>query len=201
MGGGPLGEPVAIVAAEHPELARRAADRIVVDYEPLEPWWDMARRSARARRRCIRSGTPSDVRVTVIPTPRPTSGSRATTRPACRTRRPSDRRPGWRCWPRRGDPPCSLRGSYIDLRQPALCLNLVRRSRAPFLAGTGGAFGADVSMQIHACMLALYTGRPVKMSYGRDQPFLGHVHRHPRAFDADRREPRRHTDQRSAPGC
>ena len=50
-----------------------------------------------------------------------------------------------------------------------------------FLAGTGGAFGAreDVSMQIHACMLALYTGRPVKMSYGRTESFLGHVHRHP----------------------
>src|SRR5262249_41544284 len=31
------GEPVAIVAAEHPEQARRAAEKIVVDYEPLEP--------------------------------------------------------------------------------------------------------------------------------------------------------------------
>src|SRR3954467_7060945 len=31
------GEPVAIVAADHPETARRAADRIAVDYEPLEP--------------------------------------------------------------------------------------------------------------------------------------------------------------------
>ena len=32
-----FGEPVAIVAAEHPEQARRAAERIVVDYEPLVP--------------------------------------------------------------------------------------------------------------------------------------------------------------------
>ena len=30
------GEPVAIVAAEHPEQARRAAEAIVVEYEPLE---------------------------------------------------------------------------------------------------------------------------------------------------------------------
>src|SRR5438046_3062063 len=30
-----FGEPVAVVAAEHPEQARRAAERIVVDYEPL----------------------------------------------------------------------------------------------------------------------------------------------------------------------
>src|SRR6266498_5277879 len=32
-----FGEPVALVAAEHPEQARRAAERIVVEYEPLEP--------------------------------------------------------------------------------------------------------------------------------------------------------------------
>src|SRR5262249_13744810 len=31
------GEPVAVVAAEHPEQARRAAARIVVEYEPLPP--------------------------------------------------------------------------------------------------------------------------------------------------------------------
>src|SRR5918911_119464 len=31
------GEPVALVAAEHPEQARRAAALIRVEYEPLEP--------------------------------------------------------------------------------------------------------------------------------------------------------------------
>ena len=35
------GEPVALVAAEHPELARRAALRIVVDYEVLPAVTDM----------------------------------------------------------------------------------------------------------------------------------------------------------------
>jgi CO/xanthine dehydrogenase Mo-binding subunit len=34
-------------------------------------------------------------------------------------------------------------------------------------------------MQAHACMLALRTGRPVKMSYSRPESFVGHVHRHP----------------------
>ena len=34
-------------------------------------------------------------------------------------------------------------------------------------------------MQIHACLLALRTGRPVKMVYGREESFFGHVHRHP----------------------
>ena len=37
------GEPVALVAAEHPEQARRAAERIRVEYEPLEPVADMER--------------------------------------------------------------------------------------------------------------------------------------------------------------
>src|SRR5205814_6436236 len=32
-----FGEPVALVAAEHPEQARRAAEQVVVEYEPLEP--------------------------------------------------------------------------------------------------------------------------------------------------------------------
>src|SRR4029077_17691850 len=49
------------------------------------------------------------------------------------------------------------------------------------MAGIGGAFGAreGMSMQAHACMLALKNGRPVKMSYSRPESFVGHVHRHP----------------------
>jgi len=31
----------------------------------------------------------------------------------------------------------------------------------------------------HAAMLAMRTGRPVKMTYGREESFFGHVHRHP----------------------
>src|SRR5919201_3231350 len=38
-----FGEPVAIVAAEHPEQARRAAEAVRVDYEPLEPLTDPER--------------------------------------------------------------------------------------------------------------------------------------------------------------
>ena len=37
------GEPVALVAADHPEQARRAAERIRVSYEQLEPVADMER--------------------------------------------------------------------------------------------------------------------------------------------------------------
>ena len=34
-------------------------------------------------------------------------------------------------------------------------------------------------MHVHACLLALHTGKPVKMSYNREESFFGHVHRHP----------------------
>jgi CO/xanthine dehydrogenase Mo-binding subunit len=34
-------------------------------------------------------------------------------------------------------------------------------------------------MQTHACLLALRTGKPVKMVYSREESFYGHVHRHP----------------------
>jgi len=49
------------------------------------------------------------------------------------------------------------------------------------LAGVGGAFGGreDLSVHVHACLLALRTGKPVKMSYSREESFYGHVHRHP----------------------
>src|SRR5439155_480548 len=70
---------------------------------------------------------------------------------------------------------------HVDRQQIAPCLGLPDEKVRLYLAGVGGAFGAreDVHMQIHACMLALYTGRPVKMSYGREESFYGHVHRHP----------------------
>src|SRR2546423_10736238 len=42
-----FGEPVALVAAEHPEQARRAAERIRVEYEPLEPIVDPERATER----------------------------------------------------------------------------------------------------------------------------------------------------------
>ena len=49
------------------------------------------------------------------------------------------------------------------------------------LAGVGGAFGGreDLSMHVHGCLLALHTGKPVKMVYNREESFFGHVHRHP----------------------
>ena len=70
---------------------------------------------------------------------------------------------------------------HQDLGQIAPCLGLPVEKVRLVMAGVGGAFGAreDVSLQIHACLLALATKRPVRMSYGREESFYGHVHRHP----------------------
>jgi CO/xanthine dehydrogenase Mo-binding subunit len=70
---------------------------------------------------------------------------------------------------------------HVDRSQVAACLGLPEQKVRLSLAGVGGAFGAreDLSMQIHACMLALHTGKPVKMVYSREESFFGHVHRHP----------------------
>ena len=60
------------------------------------------------------------------------------------------------------------------------------------LAGVGGAFGGreDLSMQIHAALLALRTDRPVKIVYNREESFVGHIHRHPARIWAEHRATR-----------
>ncbi len=70
---------------------------------------------------------------------------------------------------------------HEDRTQIAKCLALPEEKVRLVLGGVGGAFGAreDISLQVHTCLLALRTGRPVRMAYSRSESFLGHVHRHP----------------------
>src|SRR5205807_2557266 len=70
---------------------------------------------------------------------------------------------------------------HVDLEQVEACLGMRRGAVRLHLGGVGGAFGAreDLSIQVHACLLALKARRPVKMWYGREESFTGHVHRHP----------------------
>jgi CO/xanthine dehydrogenase Mo-binding subunit len=70
---------------------------------------------------------------------------------------------------------------HVDQRQVCAALGLPPEQVRLTLAGVGGAFGGreDLSMHVHACLLALHTGKPVKMSYNREESFFGHVHRHP----------------------
>jgi len=70
---------------------------------------------------------------------------------------------------------------HEDRRQIADCLGMPEEAVTLILGGVGGAFGAreDISLQVHCCLLALRTGRPIKMQYNREESFFGHVHRHP----------------------
>src|SRR5204862_5364996 len=78
---------------------------------------------------------------------------------------------------------------HVDRDQIAPCLDLAPEQVRVHLAGVGGAFGGreDLSIQIHAALLALRTGRPVKMVYGREESFVGHIHRHPARIWAEHR--------------
>jgi CO/xanthine dehydrogenase Mo-binding subunit len=190
------GEPIALVAAEHPEQARRAAARIKVEFEPLEPVIDSERATEQEpihpQRWTDGHGYKDDPRPNVV---------RSITI-------------------RHGDPDAqgdvSVAGSYelgiqdqaflgpesglavpdgeggvdvyvatqwlhVDRDQVAPCLGLDKEQVRIHLAGVGGAFGGreDLSMQIHGAMLALHTSRPVKIVYTREESFYGHVHRHP----------------------
>ena len=70
---------------------------------------------------------------------------------------------------------------HEDLTQISACLNMPAEKVRLTLGGVGGAFGAreDISLQVHCCLLALKAGRPIKMQYSREESFFGHVHRHP----------------------
>jgi CO/xanthine dehydrogenase Mo-binding subunit len=70
---------------------------------------------------------------------------------------------------------------HEDRKQMAKCLGLPEEKVRLVLGGVGGAFGAreDISLQVHTALLAMQTSRPVKMQYGREESFFGHVHRHP----------------------
>jgi xanthine dehydrogenase D subunit len=70
---------------------------------------------------------------------------------------------------------------HTDLRQIAAALALPEPMVRLRMSGIGGAFGGreDITLQVHLCMAALATGRPVKTTYRRGESFLAHPKRHP----------------------
>jgi xanthine dehydrogenase D subunit len=181
-----VGEPVAAVAALHPEVCRRALAAIVVDYEVLTPLTDPEQAIDPSsppvhpagnviRRQRIVCGDPSvqgEVQVegmyeigmqdqaflgleAALAVPDP-GGAGVELHVATQ-------------W------------LHEDRHQIAACLGFTDEQVRLVLGGVGGAFGAreDISLQVHSCLLALRTGRPVRMAYSREESFLGHVHRHP----------------------
>ncbi|MGE5826976.1 MAG: molybdopterin cofactor-binding domain-containing protein [Micromonosporaceae bacterium] len=181
------GEPVAILAADDPHTARRALGRITVEYEELPALTD-ARQAVFdplapavhpagnvVRYQPIRHGDPDAATADVVVVGEYEVGmqDQAFLGPESGLAVPA------------ADGGVDLyvatQWLHVDRAQIAPCLNLPEEKVRLTLAGVGGAFGAreDLSMQVHACLLALHTNRPVRMVYGREESFFGHVHRHP----------------------
>ncbi|MEU3270537.1 xanthine dehydrogenase subunit D [Saccharomonospora sp. NPDC006951] len=179
------GEPVAIVAADDPVTASRAAKAIVVEYDVLEPLTDPeeALRGAGpelheggnivAHRRIRKGSGIPEADVVVTGTYEVGMQDQAFLGPESCLAVPG------------GDGGidllCSTQWLHIDRDQLCDVLALPEDKVRLTLSGVGGAFGGreDLSVQAHACLLALRLGRPVKMVYDREESFAGHVHRHP----------------------
>ncbi|MEV5717527.1 xanthine dehydrogenase subunit D [Amycolatopsis mediterranei] len=179
------GEPVALVAADHPETARRAMKRIVVSYEELEPVTDSEAAVAGegpslheggnvVRHVKIRRG-PQDLTADVVVSGVYEVGmqDQAFLGPESGLAVP-DTEGGVDLY-------VATQWLHVDQQQIVAALGLPIEKVRLTLGGVGGAFGGreDLSMQVHACLLALHTGKPVKMVYNREESFYGHVHRHP----------------------
>jgi CO/xanthine dehydrogenase Mo-binding subunit len=202
-----FGEPVAIVAAEEPEQARRAAAAVRVVYEPLEPVTDPERATEadplHPDRPTMGHGyrddpRPNVVRSLVIRRGDPGAQADVAVEGVYELRQQDQAFLG----PESGiavpdgeggvDIHVATQWLHVDRDQVAPCLALDPEQVRIHLAGVGGAFGGreDLSIQIHAALLALRTSRPVKMVYNREESFVGHIHRHPARIWAEHRATR-----------
>ena len=181
-----MGEPIAAVAADHPETCRRALAAIEITYEILPPLTDPEMsigekhisihpdgnliREQRIVTGDITATGPIVVEGTYIIGMQ--DQAFLGTESALAT--PDHDGGGVEVY-------VATQWLHEDRKQMAKCLNMPEEKVRLTLGGVGGAFGAreDISLQVHTSLLALRTGRPVKMQYGREESFFGHVHRHP----------------------
>jgi xanthine dehydrogenase D subunit len=171
------GEPVAVVAAEDEDTARRAAAAVVVEYEELEPLVDPEEAEVRDevfRRIRIRRGDQEAAGEVVV---------EGFYEVGMQDQAPLGTEAGLAIPDGEGgvDLHAVSQWVHVDHEQIVASLGLRPDQVRTHPVGIGGAFGAreDLSLHIHLCMLALRTGRPVKMVYNRAESFTGHVHRHP----------------------
>jgi xanthine dehydrogenase D subunit len=181
-----VGEPVAAVAADHPDTCRRALAAIVVSYEVLDPLID-------PERAIDGSHPPIHPDGNVIRHQRIVCGDPTATGPVVveghyEIGMQDQAFLGLEAALAIPDPGGAGVELYVatqwlheDRHQIAACLSLPDEAVRLTLGGVGGAFGAreDLSLQVHTCLLALRTARPVRIAYSREESFLGHVHRHP----------------------
>lgn len=171
------GEPVAIVAAEDEDTARRAAAAVEVEYEVLEPLVDPEEADGRdevIRRMEIRRGDQEVSGPVVV---------EGYYEVATQDQAPLGTEAGLAVPDGQGgvDLYATSQWVHVDHIQLVASLDLHPEQVRAHPTGIGGAFGAreDINLHIHLCMLALHTGQPVKMVYDRSESFAGHVHRHP----------------------
>ncbi|MEU1668878.1 molybdopterin cofactor-binding domain-containing protein [Streptomyces sparsogenes] len=177
------GEPIAAVAADHPDTARLAAAAIAVEYEVLEPVTDPEQAFAAeplhpdgnlVRHIPLRFGDPDVVGEVIVeglyrigrqdPAPIGAEAGLAVPRPDG----------GVEIYTASTDP-------HADRDLAAACFGLEPERVKVVVTGVPGAMGEreDPGMQLPLGLLALRTGHPVKLAATREESFLGHAHRHP----------------------
>ena len=177
-----VGEPVAAVAADRPGAALAGAAAVMVDYEVRHPLTDSEAAPTAGfihpdgnviRHVRLRSGDP-DATGDVTVEGRYSVGMQDQAFLGTESALAVPANDGVDLF-------VSTQALHGDHAQVAAALGLPLEAVRLHLAGVGGAFGGkeDLSVHIHACLLALRTGRAVKMHYSRPESFVGHVHRHP----------------------
>ena len=181
-----MGEPIAAVAADHPETCRRALDLITVTYDllpvlfepedaldpsiaPIHPDGNLIR-----HQRIVSGDIHATGDIVVEDTYVIGMQDQAFLGTESALAIPDDDGAGVVMH-------VATQWLHEDQKQIAQCLGLAPERIQIHLGGVGGAFGAreDISLQVHTALLALVTKRPIKMQYGRHESFFGHVHRHP----------------------
>ena len=181
-----VGEPIAAVAADHPETCRRALAVIKVEYEILTPITDaeiaMLPKTLKIHpdgnlirhQRIITGDQNLQGEVIVEGTYEMGMQDQAFLGLEAALAIPDTGGTGVEMF-------VATQWLHEDQKQISACLDLPLDKVRLTLGGVGGAFGAreDISLQVHCALLALHTNRPIKMQYSREESFYGHVHRHP----------------------
>jgi xanthine dehydrogenase D subunit len=197
------GEAVALVAADHPEIARQAAKKIRVDYQVWDPitdpmralghpTWNRLHDNPAESIELSRSAAPIHPQGNLVRHLKLRKGDQdATAEVVIEGTYSVGMQDQAFLGPESGlavpdglggvDLYVATQWLHVDQRQLCTALGLSPDQVRLTLGGVGGAFGGreDLSMHVHGCMLALHTGKPVKMVYNREESFFGHVHRHP----------------------
>ncbi|KAB7850311.1 molybdopterin-dependent oxidoreductase [Streptomyces mobaraensis] len=177
------GEPIAAVAADHPDTARLAAAAIAVEYEVLEPVTDPELAFSAEplhpdgnliRHIPLRFGDPEVTGEVVVeglyrigrqdPAPIGAEAGLAVPRPDG----------GVEIY-------CASTDPHADRDLAAACFALEPERVKIVVTGVPGAMGdrEDSGVQLPLGLLALRTGHPVKLAATREESFLSHAHRHP----------------------